>query len=91
MFVMEALWGRLPFNLVVFLLKFLPTRRFDRVRNYMKVARGVAKNIVTTQTKEYAAGKEGAKDIMSILSTYFKNLYSKFMTYINCTSPSEYV
>jgi len=41
-----------------------------RLRNYMKVARRVAKSIVDRQLQSHAAGKDGSKDVMSILGEY---------------------
>ncbi|KAF8507787.1 PAH-inducible cytochrome P450 monooxygenase PC-PAH 1 [Gautieria morchelliformis] len=62
----EALWGYLPLGLVKF-IQMAPTRQLGRLRAYMKVARRVAKDIVDVQTETYSAGKEGGKDVMSIL------------------------
>jgi hypothetical protein len=37
----------------------------------MRVARRVAKSIVDRQIQSHAMGKEGGKDVMSILGEYF--------------------
>ena len=47
----------------------LPTKRLMRLKRYMSVARGVAARLVDNQTQSYVSGKEGGKDLMSILST----------------------
>ncbi|KAF8483105.1 cytochrome P450 [Gautieria morchelliformis] len=62
----EALWEFIPFQLVK-RLEMLPTKQLSRLGEYMKVARSVAKNIVDTQTQSLSIGKDGGKDIMSIL------------------------
>jgi hypothetical protein len=36
----------------------------------MRVARGVAKSIVDRQVESHAAGKDGSKDVMSILGAF---------------------
>ncbi|KAF8589246.1 cytochrome P450 [Ramaria rubella] len=64
--LMEALWGYLPWTLVK-LLQNLPTQQLNRLRDFQRTAKGVAKNIVDTQTGRFYMGKEGGKDIMSIL------------------------
>lgn len=66
--VFEALWGYLPLRMVT-AMQLLPTKQLKRVRRYTTVAHRVPKNIVKTQTESYLIGKEGGKDIMSILST----------------------
>ncbi|KAF8583570.1 cytochrome P450 [Ramaria rubella] len=65
--IFEALWGYLPLGLVGVMQKLMPTKQLKRLRRYMKVARSVARNILDTQTQSHAAGKEGGKDVMSIL------------------------
>jgi hypothetical protein len=65
----EALWEFIPLQLVK-RLEILPTKQLSRLREYMKVARSVAKHIVDTQTQSLSIGKDGGKDIMSILSEY---------------------
>jgi len=45
----------------------LPVERLKRLHDYMTVANEVAKDIVDKQTGLYASGKEGSKDVMSIL------------------------
>ncbi|KAF8582153.1 cytochrome P450 [Ramaria rubella] len=62
----EAIWGYVPLWLVPIIQK-LPTRRLRRLNKYMQVSRGVAKSIVDQQIQSHAAGKEGGKDVMSIL------------------------
>ncbi|KAF8573774.1 cytochrome P450 [Ramaria rubella] len=64
--VVQALWGYLPYRLVK-LMQRIPGKRQNRLNNYMKAARCVAKNIVVTQTDRVTTGKEGGKDVMSIL------------------------
>ncbi|KAF8521630.1 cytochrome P450 [Hysterangium stoloniferum] len=49
------------------LAKYLPNEQMKRLREYMKVARKVAQSILDRQTKLHIAGKEGSKDVMSIL------------------------
>ncbi|KAF8507406.1 cytochrome P450 [Gautieria morchelliformis] len=62
----EALWGYIPLW-VVSAMQLLPTKQLRRLRRYTKVAHRVAKGIVQTQTESYSSGKEGGKDVMSIL------------------------
>ena len=69
----EALWGYLPLWMVT-AIQLLPTKQLKRIRKYTTVAHRVAKNIVDTQTQLYSLGKEGGKDIMSILSKFYKEL-----------------
>ncbi|KAF8511769.1 PAH-inducible cytochrome P450 monooxygenase PC-PAH 1, partial [Gautieria morchelliformis] len=52
---------------VVSAMQLLPTKQLRRLRRYTKVAHRVAKGIVQTQTESYSSGKEGGKDVMSIL------------------------
>jgi hypothetical protein len=48
----------------------------------MKTAREVAQELVDRQVELHAAGKDGAKDVMSILSKYTShNASSKTNTY----------
>lgn len=49
------------------LLKLLPTRSLKRLRPYMSVVTEVAQEVVDKQTALYAHGKEGSKDLMSVL------------------------
>jgi hypothetical protein len=65
----EALWEFIPLQLVK-RLELLPTKQLSRLREYMKVARSGAKHIVDTQTQSLSIGKDGGKDITSILSEY---------------------
>ena len=67
----EALWGYLPLWMVT-AIQLLPTKQLKRVRKYTTVAHRVAKTIVDTQTQSYSLGKEGGKDVMSILSKFYK-------------------
>ncbi|KAF8586834.1 cytochrome P450 [Ramaria rubella] len=64
--VFEALWGYLPPALVD-LIQMIPTKQLQRLRKYMTVARQVAKNILEKQTQSHYVGKEGGKDVMSLL------------------------
>ncbi|KAF8512751.1 cytochrome P450, partial [Hysterangium stoloniferum] len=66
MIVFGSIMGILPQWMTSF-LSLLPNTRMSRIRNYMSVARDVAKDIVDKQTNIYLNGKEGSKDIMSIL------------------------
>jgi hypothetical protein len=50
-------------------MRLLPTKQLRRLRRYSKVAHRIAIGIVQTQTESYSSGKEGGKDVMSILST----------------------
>ncbi|KIJ34126.1 hypothetical protein M422DRAFT_263775 [Sphaerobolus stellatus SS14] len=43
------------------------TQQLKRIRGYMKEARKVARHIIETASKDHNQGREGAKDIMSIL------------------------
>ncbi|KAF8589039.1 cytochrome P450 [Ramaria rubella] len=65
--VVQELWGYLPYALVK-LLQRIPGKRQKRLKSYMKAARRVAKDIVVTQTDRVITGKEGGKDVMSVLS-----------------------
>ncbi|KAF8510880.1 cytochrome P450 [Hysterangium stoloniferum] len=49
------------------LLLNLPSASLKRLHSYMEIALGVAKDIVDRQKAIHASGKEGSKDIMSIL------------------------
>ncbi|KAF8513598.1 cytochrome P450 [Hysterangium stoloniferum] len=66
MIVFGAIMGIVPQWMRSF-LSLLPNERMNRIRNYMSVARDVAKEIIDKQTDIYSEGKEGSKDIMSIL------------------------
>jgi hypothetical protein len=70
MIVLEAIMGWIPQWMTILFLN-MPSRRLRRVRNYMKVALGVAREVVDRQTAIYASGKEGSKDIMSILGMFY--------------------
>ncbi|KIJ43530.1 hypothetical protein M422DRAFT_253106 [Sphaerobolus stellatus SS14] len=63
---MEALCAYLP-QFCIDMMRNLPDKQMTRLRNYMKVAREVAQSILDTQTKNFEDGKEGSKDVMSIL------------------------
>jgi hypothetical protein len=69
MLVFEAILERLPEWLSPILLS-VPSTRLERLRSYMKTARKVAKEVVERQTARYLNGKEGSKDIMSILGNF---------------------
>ena len=62
----QALWAYFPEWLVVFTQR-IPTKPLQRLRNYMKIARRVAKSIVDKQIDSHSIGQEGGKDVMSIL------------------------
>jgi DNA-binding cell septation regulator SpoVG len=49
----------------------MPSRRLQRLHDYMDVALGVAREVVHRQTALYTSGKEGSKDIMSILGIFY--------------------
>ncbi|KAF8512621.1 cytochrome P450 [Hysterangium stoloniferum] len=66
MIVMDAVMGWVPQWMVSFFLS-LPFARLEILHKYNKVALGVAKEVVDGQTAIYASGKEGSKDIMSVL------------------------
>ncbi|GJJ11611.1 hypothetical protein Clacol_005846 [Clathrus columnatus] len=51
----------------VSILTRLPLRTISKFRNYMKVATEVAQEVVDKQTQLYLHGKEGSKDLMSLL------------------------
>jgi len=79
----EALWDHIPQWLVI-VTQHIPTKRLKRLRDYMKVARRVAKSIVERQIKLHATGKEGGKDVMSILgqsSGYFMSFQDSYLRY----------
>ena len=65
----ESLWGIVP-HWMVTVMHRLPTKRLRRLQNYMKTASEVAQALVDRQVALHATGKEGAKDVMSILSNY---------------------
>ena len=69
MIAFEAFCGLVP-QWAVTLLHQVPTRRIQRLRNYMKEARQVAQALLDRQVVSHAEGKEGSKDVMSILSTF---------------------
>ncbi|KIJ26121.1 hypothetical protein M422DRAFT_272863 [Sphaerobolus stellatus SS14] len=52
---------------ILHLIFRIPVGRFKRLYGYLTVARGVAQDIVDKQTSLYMDGKEGSKDVMSIL------------------------
>ena len=65
----EALWGKAPQWLIT-VMQHAPTKRLQRLRNYMKTSREVAQTLVDRQMASQVTGKDGAKDVMSILSNY---------------------
>ncbi|KIJ43585.1 hypothetical protein M422DRAFT_169637 [Sphaerobolus stellatus SS14] len=64
--VFESLIGYFPSWFIHLAFK-LPSQRLKRLRNYMITARSVAQEIVDEQTALYLSGKEGTKDVLSIL------------------------
>ncbi|GJJ11714.1 hypothetical protein Clacol_005951 [Clathrus columnatus] len=64
------LMGKVP-EFVFNLMKQLPTRSLKRMKRYMSVVMAVAQEVVDKQTALYAHGKEGSKDLMSVLGTIF--------------------
>ncbi|KIJ27234.1 hypothetical protein M422DRAFT_37891 [Sphaerobolus stellatus SS14] len=62
----EAFLGTLPGWLITLGLK-VPVGRFKVMRDYIKIAQGVAREIIDKQTELYLGGKEGGKDVMSLL------------------------
>jgi hypothetical protein len=63
----EMLWGLLPEWLIT-LTHYAPTARFRRLRSYMKASEEVAQALLSRQKASYLQGKEGSKDLMSLLS-----------------------
>ncbi|GJJ11630.1 hypothetical protein Clacol_005866 [Clathrus columnatus] len=59
------------------MLTRLPLQTISRFRNYLKVATSVAQEVVDKQTQLYLHGKEGSKDLMSLLGTSRKHLMLK--------------
>ncbi|KAF8587081.1 cytochrome P450 [Ramaria rubella] len=64
--VFESLWGMMP-QWMLALAHRLPLRVVKRWSDYMKIARSVAKELVDRQVASHSLGKEGSKDVMSIL------------------------
>lgn len=64
----EAVCAYLPES-IIDLMWNLPINQMKRLREYMKIARRVAQDILDKQRKLFETGKEGSKDIMSILGT----------------------
>ncbi|KIJ40565.1 hypothetical protein M422DRAFT_173549, partial [Sphaerobolus stellatus SS14] len=62
----ESILERIPAWLVHLSLR-LPIGRFKRLHDYLRVAREVAQDVIDKQTALYMDGKEGSKDVMSIL------------------------
>ncbi|KAF8515955.1 cytochrome P450 [Gautieria morchelliformis] len=62
----DAFIGLLPQWLVA-LAQRAPIKRLRRFRSLMKISRGVAQRLVDRQMASPAEGKDGAKDVMSIL------------------------
>ncbi|KIJ31170.1 hypothetical protein M422DRAFT_267252 [Sphaerobolus stellatus SS14] len=65
-FAVETILGYLP-SWFTYLIVRLPIGRFKRIHDYITVAIEVAQEIVDKQTSLYLDGKEGSKDVMSIL------------------------
>ena len=72
----EALWGYIPLEIVK-ILQMIPTKSMARLAKYMTVARKVANNLVDTQTQSYFSGKDGGKDVMSILGKHLVLIHAK--------------
>jgi hypothetical protein len=66
----EALRGIMP-GWLVSVLQSLPNKQMSRLKDYMKIARRVARSLVDRQMEIHAAGKESGKDVLSILGEYF--------------------
>ena len=66
--------GWLPGWLVNLTLR-IPVGMFKVVRDYLVVATDVAQEVVDKQTALYKEGKEGSKDVMSILGKLKNELY----------------
>ncbi|KAF8589221.1 cytochrome P450 [Ramaria rubella] len=64
--IFQSIWGFMPQWLLALVFK-APIRPLKQWGEYMKVARDVAKQLVDRQVESHALGKEGSKDIMSIL------------------------
>lgn len=67
--LLEEFLSRLP-EWCHTLMRHLPNPQMRRLKAYMKIAREVARSILDRQTNLFHAGKEGSKDVMSILSTF---------------------
>ncbi|KIJ55998.1 hypothetical protein M422DRAFT_138272, partial [Sphaerobolus stellatus SS14] len=65
-FIFETFLGFLPSWLVKLGIN-VPIGRFKLLSNYMRVAEKVAQEIIDKQTDLYLKGKEGSKDVMSLL------------------------
>lgn len=50
-------------------MKYLPTKSLKRINSYMSVVTSVADDIVKNQTALYREGKDGSKNLMSILGS----------------------
>ncbi|KIJ34439.1 hypothetical protein M422DRAFT_782890 [Sphaerobolus stellatus SS14] len=64
--IFETFLGFLPSWLVKLGIT-VPVGRFKLLSNYMRVAEKVAQEIIDKQTDLYLKGKEGSKDVMSLL------------------------
>ncbi|KAF8589249.1 cytochrome P450 [Ramaria rubella] len=64
--IFEYMWGMMPQWLLGMAQK-VPVPFLQRWNDYMKVARGVAKELVDRQVDSLAQEKEGSKDLMSLL------------------------
>jgi hypothetical protein len=67
----DSLWDRFP----EWLLPRIPTKRMKRLRSYMNASEEVGQTLIDRQVASHTQGKEGSKDIMSILS---KSLFPQF-------------
>jgi hypothetical protein len=64
---LEVMLGLLP-EWAMKLLEKAPIQRLRRLQDYMNAARKVGQELLDRQMALYAQGKEGSKDLMSILS-----------------------
>ena len=69
MIAFQALCGLVP-QWAVTLLHQAPMRQLQRLRKYMKEAMEVAQTLLDHQVALHAEGREGSKDVMSILSRF---------------------
>lgn len=66
------------------LMKHLPTKSLKKMNSHMVVATSVAQEVVDKQTSLYAHGKEGSKDLMSILGMIsFSFLEKNFILFLS--------
>lgn len=71
----ESLWGLLPEWLTTIAQHF-PSKRLQRLQRYLKETHEVAQTLLDRQVASHVQGKDGAKDVMSILSTLIPFLCS---------------